>query len=389
VKRAADGLAAWVLVGVIGWAGILSIGWVLWQATPHKAGFDLALLLDAARRVTAGQSPYDPAMLSGTSPQATELFYSYPPPVAQAMTLLAWLSDGAVLVVWGLGATLGLGLVARGLALAAGRAAVARSDAVKAVAMAALILPFAVAVLFGNLDAWYGLAFGAVVLVVAAGQPSRAQVLAGGIALGLVTVAKLHPASLLLWLLVRAVVDRKGPSGQVLWTAVVTTLLIVGASVIIGGLASWTDFSTVLRAGAGAAVVDPRNLGPVSLLGQVVALDGTGVKLAQAVVSVGALAVTVLAALRVHDPLTSVTVAIAASLVVLPVTWYHYPVALLPVGIALVALRPVSRARVALAAIVADLAIGFVPLLWVATGVLLVATRANPHGADSPNKGVR
>ena len=375
MRRVADGLAAWVLVGVIGWAGIVAIGWTLWQATPPRAGFDLALLLEAARRVTAGRSPYDAAMLAGAAPDATALFYSYPPAVAQAMTLLAWLPNGVVLVLWALGATLGLGLAAWRLALAAGRSATARADAVKTVAVAALLLPFAVAVLFGNLDAWYGLAFGAFVLAVAVPRASRGRVLAGGIALGFVVVAKLHPASLLLWLLVRALADRHGPARQVLAAAVATGLVIVAASLLVGGLGPWQDYVAVLRAGAGAAVVDPRNVGPVSLLGQVVPLDGTGVRLALAVVSLAALAITALAAWRVRDPLASVAAAIAASLAVLPVTWYHYPVALVPVGVALAVFRPASLARVAVATIVADLAIAFTPLLWVAVGVLLAGAR--------------
>ena len=381
MRRVADGLAAWVLVGVIGWAGIAWIGWALWQATPRQAGFDLTLLLEAARRVTAGQSPYNPAMLAGASPDATALFYSYPPPVAQAMTLLAWLPDGTVLVLWALGATLGLGLAAWRLALATGRIATARADAVKAVAVAALLLPFAVAVLFGNLDAWYGLAFGAFVLAVAAPRASRGRCVAGGIALGIVSAAKLHPALLLVWLLARALVDRHGPARQVLAAALATGLVIVAASVLVGGVGPWQDYVAVVGAGTGAAVVDPRNLGPVSLLGQVASLDGTGVRAAQAVVALVALVVTVLAAVRVRDPLASVAVAITACLVVLPVTWYHYPVALIPVGVALVAFRPASRARVALAGVLASLAIAFTPLLWLAVGVLLAAAKGGHDAA--------
>jgi hypothetical protein len=376
MRRVFDGLGAWVLIGVIGWAGIVYIGWVLWQSTPPKAGFDLALLLEAARRVTAGHSPYDPAMLAGTSPDATALFYSYPPPVAQAMTLLAWLPDGIVLVLWGLGATLGLGVVASRVSLATGRAALARDDAVKAIAMAALILPFSVAVLFGNLDAWYGFAFGALVLAVGVGPGTRGRSVAGGVAIGIVAVAKLHPASLLLWLLVRALVDRQGPARQTLIAALATGLVIVGASVAIGGTGPWLDYVTVVKAGAGASVIGPSNAGPVSLLGQVLPLDATSVKLAQVVVALLALAVTALAAVRVRDPLGSLAIGITASLVVLPVTWYHYPVALIPVGIALAASRPAARARVAVAVVVADLAISFVPLVWVAVGVLLAATRS-------------
>ena len=122
-RRPADRLAALPGSSPASSAGPASlwIGWSLWQSTPPQAGFDLSLLLDGARRVLAGQSPYDPAMLAGTSPDATSLFYSYPPPVAQAMTLLAWLPDGVVLVLWGLGATAGLALVAAAGAAPAGR----------------------------------------------------------------------------------------------------------------------------------------------------------------------------------------------------------------------------------------------------------------------------
>jgi hypothetical protein len=374
MRRVADSLPAWLLAGAIGWLGIIWIGWVLWQSNPPKAGFDLTLLLDAARRVTAGQSPYDPGMLAGTSPDATSLFYSYPPPVAQAMTLVAWLPDGVVLVLWGIGATLGLGLVAWRLAVAAGRP-LPRNDALKTIAIVWLVLPFAVGVLFGNLDVWYGLAFGALVLAVAAGPATRTRAIAGGVALGVVSVAKLHPASLLVWLLVRALVDRQGAAGRALAAAVGTGVAIVAASLIVGGIGPWQDYVAVLRAGASSAVVDLRNVGPVSLLGQVVPLDATALRLAQAVVSIAALAVTVLAAARVRDPLGSVAIAIAASLVVLPVTWYHYPIALIPVGIALVLFRPASRFGSAAAVVVADVAVGFVALLWVAVGLLLLAAR--------------
>jgi hypothetical protein len=248
-------------------------------------------------------------------------------------------------------------------------------DAAKAVAVAPLVLPFAVAILFGNMDAWYGLAFGALVLGVAVGPVDRNRAIVGGILLGAVTVAKLHPASLLAWLGARAIVDRKGPATTALAAACATGIAIVGVSLLVGGIGPWQDYVGVVRAGMGAAVVDARNVGPVSLLGQLVALDSTGVRLAQAVVSLAALVVTVLAAVRLRDPLASLAIAIAASLVVLPVTWYHYPVALIAVGIALALWRPAARTRLATAAVVADLSIAFVPLLWLAVGLLLSAGR--------------
>jgi hypothetical protein len=380
MRRAADGIGAWLLIGAIGWAGIVWIGWLLWQSTPPRAGFDLALLLDAARRVSAGHSPYDPAMVAGAAPQATSLFYSYPPAVAQAMTLASWLPDGVALVLWGLAATLGLGLVGWRLALATGRAATAKADAAKTVALAAIVLPFAVGVLFGNLDIWYGLAFGVLVLAVMGGRATPGMSLAAGIALGAVAVAKLHPASLLVWLLARMLVDRRGPEGRVLAAAAVTGLVIVAASVLVGGIGPWQDYLNVVRAGAGADLVDPRNAGPVSLLGQLMTLDPATLRLAQVAVTVAALGVTVVAAVRVRDPLTSVAIAISASLVVLPVTWYHYPIALVPVALALALRSPASRARIALCAVIADLAVGFLPLLWLAVAVLLVATRRAVEG---------
>ena len=83
--------------------------------------------------------------------------------------------------------------------------------------------------------------------------------------------------------------------------------------------------------------------------------------------------VAALAAWRVHDPVTSVAIVSAASLMTLPVTWYHYPAALIPVGIALAVGNPASRPRLAVAVVVVGLAIAFLPLLWVAVAILLLA----------------
>ncbi len=366
-------LGPWVIAGLVAWAGLLWIGWSLWQQTPPRAGFDLGLLLDGARRVLAGQSPYDPAMLAGLSPDATSLFYSYPPPVAQAMTVLAWLPDGIALVVFGAGATAGLAAAAAVLARASGSASSA-GVALRAALAAPLVLPFAIALLFGNLDAWYPLAFGLLVAAVLPGASPRGR-LVGGVALGIVAMAKLHPASVLVWLVAHAVAERGGPTMRILAGAMAAILAVAAVSVLVGGLGPWSDYVAVVRAGASAAVIDPRNVGPVSLLGQVVALDAGTARAVQVVVALAALGVSAVAGLRVRDPLTSLGLAIAASLVVLPVTWYHYPVALIPLGIALVLRRPASRGLVALAVVVADVAIGPIVLLWPAAGVLLLAGR--------------
>ncbi len=368
MRRAANGLAAWLVAGVIAWLGVAWLGWALWQQQPPRAGFDLALLLEAARRVLAGMSPYDPAMLAGASPEATGLFYSYPPPVAQAMTLLAWLPDGVVLVLWGAGATAGAALVVAFIARAAGHPP--RTAAIRTAAALPLVLPFAVAILFGNLDAWYPLAYGALVLAVLPNR-SRAAVIGAGIALGIISVAKLHPASLLAWLAVRAWLERGGPYARALAIAALTGTAIVAASLVVGGLGPWQDYVAVARVGAGADLVDPRNLGPVSLLGQATGLDAAGLRLAQLVVSLAAVLGTGAAAWRIRDPLASLAIAVALSLVTLPVTWYHYPVALIPLAAALAMTRPFTRPMLAIVVVLGGMAIASAPLLWGAVGVLL------------------
>jgi hypothetical protein len=108
-------LLVWVVVGATGWAGLILLGVTLLAQQPPHAGFDLALILDAGRRVADGQSPYLAGAVGGGT-QVESLFYSYPPPIAQAASLLTGLDDGVVLAVMGLLATIGLGAVAAGLA---------------------------------------------------------------------------------------------------------------------------------------------------------------------------------------------------------------------------------------------------------------------------------
>ena len=82
---------------------------------------------------------------------------------------------------------------------------------------------------------------------------------------------------------------------------------------------------------------------------------------------------TVFAAVRVRDPILSVGIVVTASLVVLPVTWYHYPVALMPVAAALAIRDPRSRPWIALAIVLVDVGIVALPLVWVGVAVVLYA----------------
>ena len=96
------------IVAAIAWIGIVAIGIQLASTSSATLGFDFQLLLQAGRDVAAGRSPYDPSLLAGGAPTATELFYSYPPPVAQAFALVGWLPNRVALV---LGRRRRLGLV--------------------------------------------------------------------------------------------------------------------------------------------------------------------------------------------------------------------------------------------------------------------------------------
>ena len=46
----------WLLVGGLGWVGLVALGSLLFAKDPPQAGFDLTLILDAGRRVAAGES---------------------------------------------------------------------------------------------------------------------------------------------------------------------------------------------------------------------------------------------------------------------------------------------------------------------------------------------
>jgi hypothetical protein len=103
---------ALVILGIVGWIGLIWIGATLYAASPPKAGFDLELLLQAGRDVAAGRSPYDPGLVAGSAPVAESLFYSYPPVVAQAMALFSPIPSPVMLVAWGAAAIAGLAAVA-------------------------------------------------------------------------------------------------------------------------------------------------------------------------------------------------------------------------------------------------------------------------------------
>jgi hypothetical protein len=378
--------ATWVVLGVVGWVGLVWLGSQMYGTDPRTAGFDLELLLRAGREVAAGRSPYDAAIVAGAAPVAERLFYSYPPIVAQFMAIFAGVSSGVMLVAWDAAAVLGLAAVA---ALVARRFAPDLSPSrvvIPMLCVAPIVFPFAVGLLFANLDIFFPLLYGLLLLGVAGGRDGWASI-TGGAAAAVASATKLHPASLVIWLAVRAV--RSDVARRALLAAVVAGVAIVAISLLIGGLSVWSEYISVVRAGSGADLVDPRNAGPAA---QIALWTGGGEAFARTLqipVSLLALALTVVAAWSRRDPVESLAWAAAASLVILPVTWFHYPAAMIPFAlVALLRARGTPgagrvAALVTAATVISIIAISALPLVWVAVGLVIAADRLSIAVADS------
>ena len=374
------------LVGVLGWVGLIWLGVQLYGTNPSTAAFDLELLLRAGRAVAAGQSPYDPAMLAGGAPVAERLFFSYPPIVAQVMAVFATVPSAPMFVAWTGTAVAAFGLVVARLAARFASEIRQLHAALVAMAVVPLMFPFAVGLLFGNLDVFFPSAYGLVVLGVAGASSTRDEVVAGSAA-SVAVIGKLQPASIGLWLVARA------PSAAsvrlALAAAVIVGIAIIGLSIAIGGFQPWLDYLTVVRAGSGADLVDPRNAGPAAQIALLLGGGSSGEALARTLqipVSIGALLLAVVAAVRVREPIESLAWAVVASFVLLPVTWYHYPAALIPFAVVAV-LRSADDRRaggrvrmlVLAASVLGAFAIAWIPLLYVAVGLVLVAIHLSAH----------
>lgn len=381
----------WVALGVGGWVGLAWLLRRMLDADAAGAGFDLELILQAGRDLSAGRSPYDPAMLQGIPPAAPTLFFSYPPHVAQLTSLFAGTPMVTALAVLWAAAALGVAVIAASLTSRIAPTTTRTTSVLVALAVAPFCLAFATGLLFGNVNVLFPLAYG--LMLLAALGTSRADLVAGGIALALATVTKLHPGSMAVWFLVRGVRERRagGASGSwlVLAVAIVVVLAVLGASIAAGGLDLWSEYARVVRTGASASIIDPRNAGPAAQIALIFGLGDAAARFIQVPVTLLAVAITVSAAWRLEDPIESVGWAAAASLATLPVTWYHYPAAFIPFAIA-AALRARgtdawSRTVLLITAglVVAGAAIVWLPLQWVGIGLVLAAVRTSASGSPA------
>ncbi len=357
--------------------------------TPHGAGFDFELLLVGARRIAAGQSPYDPAMLAGNATGITELFYTYPPFIAQALLPVAGLPS-IVVIAGFLAAAVASAAAALG-SLAAHGLGLPRSLAV-VMALVALPFwfPFTLALLFGNLDAVFIAADGVLLAAVLGRSPSRRLVMIAGVALAIIAIAKLQPAVLGIWLVARGFRVRRFSRARdpgvapatllpaewrVAAVALVAGVVVVAVSAVAGGVGVWADYLTMLRTGAGTSLLDPRNLGPAAQIAMRLELGPSAVAPIQVAIDIAAVAGVIAAALLIDDPITSFTWALAGSLVVLPVTWFHHFAVLIVVLAAGIARAWSSGAAARRRAVIAGLAgfgIGVVGFGTVVAWLLLI-----------------
>ncbi|HEY7736744.1 MAG TPA: glycosyltransferase family 87 protein [Candidatus Limnocylindrales bacterium] len=390
---------AWAVLGVTAWLALAAlIGLMYVQRNPPSAGFDLELLLEGARRAAAGLTPYDPGLIAGQPVEIQSLFYSYPPLVAQAMTLVSWLPSPIVLAAWDVGAVIAAiavaGLIERRMT---GQPATFR---LQVFALLPLWFPFAIALMFGNLDAWFAAAFGLVLVAVMndadddeAGLASaRRDIVVAGVALALVSITKLHPASLGLWFLVRGARARftagrrrdLPASWRILAVAAIVGGAALATSIVVGGVGPWRDYLAVLRAGVNVDLLDARNLGPSVQVALAAGLGPEAVRTLQVAVTGLAIVATAAVAWRLRDPVESLAWATVASFVVLPVTWFHYPSALIPFAVVAVVRSMAAGAaarRRTVTFLGAALALGILglglPIMWLSVLALLLGVRAS------------
>jgi hypothetical protein len=392
-RRGRNPAVIWAMAGTVFWVAAAYLGILMFEAVPRIAAFDMNLLVEAGRAVAAGQSPYDPALLRGVAPAAVDLFYSYPPIVGQVLAPISALPLGFIAVAWAILSVALLALVVVRISrLVAPRVAPA-TVAAATVAVAAMTFPLLIAVLFGNLDAFFPALYG-LVLIAALSPRVRDQAI-GGAAIAIGSLTKVYPAGLGLWFLVRAA---RAPASDrrrlvtVVAAAAVAAGALVASSIVLFGLGPWQDYTTVVSTAARAELVDGRNAAPAAQLALWLHLDsGTARAFHVGVVAIAVAAIAA-GAWFVADPLESLAIAAAASLFLLPISWIHYPAALLPFGAAAV-LRarssdPRTRRRVGLltaGAIMAGvLSIPWMPSLWIGIGLALVSVHTSTPRDRTP-----
>jgi hypothetical protein len=376
----------WITIAIVGWTMIAWLAFQLFATRPPTAGFDLELLLRAGRDVAAGRSPYEPALVAGTAPGATGLFFSYPPVVAQVLALFAAIPSGAMFVAWSIAAVAALVAVTERLRVAIAASVPPAAAATAVVAVSSLTFPLVVAILFGNLDAFFPALYG--LALVGAVSSRRGDQVAGGIGIAIGALTKLYPAGLGLWFAIRAV---RGMQAHrvVLLSAVLSAMAVIAVSLILGGVEPWRSFASVVSTTSRAELIDTRNVAPAAQLALLVGADSAFARSVHLGVAGLAIIAILWAAWAIRDDVESLAIAAAATLLLLPIAWIHYPAALIPFGAA-AAMRSRGASNgtrvgwlLAAAVAVAGASLAWLPLMWLAVGLCLAAVHLSAPRANS------
>ena len=269
--------------GVVGWVGLVWLGRSSCTRRPRRPpGSTSSCSCRPAATSPPGRSPYDPAIVAGAAPVAESLFYSYPPVVAQVMALVAAVPSPVMFVAWAAAAVAGLAASPRRSAAVRSGRPVALGRRCRSSPSRRCCFPFAIGLLFGNLDVFFPLLYGAMLLGGRCRWPTerRPPDPTGAAAVASPRawpVAKLHPGSLGLWLArpsrrgrrERPARPRRGRRGRCLAIA-------GGRAPRLGGIQPWLDYVAVVRAGSSADLVDPRNAGPAAQLALLLGRRRTG-----------------------------------------------------------------------------------------------------------------
>jgi hypothetical protein len=169
---------------------------------------------------------------------------------------------------------------------------------------------------------------------------------------------------------------------------VVAGCALLLASLVVGGFGPWLDYARVVTAAGQADLVDARNVAPAAQIALFAGAGSDTARLIHLPIALAALLVTAWAAWARPDPVESLAIAAACSLVLLPVSWIHYPAALIPFGVA-AALRSrgaaggaIVRWLLATSVTISIVALVWLPLLWVGVATTLLAVhRSRPAEA--------
>ena len=292
--------AAVMAAGVAG-AGLLLLALVVFSGSAGY-GYDLAAYLDAAARVAAGGSPYQPQTLGGPFNPGPAGLYLYPPPLAVLLAPVSGLATSAVAAGWWI---VRVGLLAVGCAVMP----VPRWVRAAVLLVLALSYPTLIDLNLGNVSL--------LVLVASCLAWRWLDRPASGVATAVAMAVRPTLVVVLVWWLVRR---RWQP---VLW-ALGGGLVLIGLTLPFVGVGGYTDYLSVVRDLSNVTGV-PRNVDLASaalLLGVSPGIVQPAL-VVQYALGLGA----VLLALR-QDRDVGFVMVTGASLLLAPLIWVHYLVVL-------------------------------------------------------------